>query len=121
MTQEIKSILSQLKADVIATEALIRVRLPPPLVLFLNLNTSSSPTQETKIGVTVNKLRQNASSEVADLAKEIVRKWKADVGPASNRPVGASKVDKTGSASPHRAFPIQFSVDHQANHHAFIL
>lgn len=77
-----------------ATEELIRVRraLPSPLRHRL----THLGAQETKIGVAVNKLRQNPSKEVADLAKEIVRKWKADVGPAASRP---SKSD-TSSESP---------------------
>ncbi|KAI5481728.1 threonyl/alanyl tRNA synthetase, class II-like putative editing domain containing protein [Pseudohyphozyma bogoriensis] len=62
-TEEVKSILLKLKKEVVATEELIR---------------------ETKIGVAVNKLRQNPDKAVADLAKEIVRKWKADVGPAAS-------------------------------------
>ena len=41
--------------------------------------------QETKIGVTVNKLRNNDAKEVADLAKELVRKWKADVGRSGSK------------------------------------
>lgn len=40
--------------------------------------------QETKIGITVNKLRSNDSKEIGDLAKELVKKWKGDVGQTSN-------------------------------------
>ncbi|CAD6566954.1 MAG: RNA polymerase II elongation factor [Cyphobasidiales sp. Tagirdzhanova-0007] len=58
-TEEIKNLLLQLKADVKATEELLR---------------------ETKIGLSVGKLRQNDNSEVASLAKELVKKWKEDVG-----------------------------------------
>ncbi|SCZ91453.1 BZ3500_MvSof-1268-A1-R1_Chr1-2g01419 [Microbotryum saponariae] len=61
--QEIASILQQLKKQVIATEDLIR---------------------ETKIGVTVNKLKSNPNKAVADLAREIVKKWKNDVGVAAS-------------------------------------
>ncbi|SGY38083.1 BQ5605_C003g01955 [Microbotryum silenes-dioicae] len=60
---EIASILQQLKKQVIATEELIR---------------------ETKIGVTVNKLKSNPNKAVADLAREIVKKWKNDVGVAAS-------------------------------------
>jgi transcription elongation factor S-II len=35
--------------------------------------------QETKAGLAVGKLRSHASKEVADLAKEIVKKWKSAV------------------------------------------
>ncbi|GAA5846879.1 hypothetical protein JCM9279_004479 [Rhodotorula babjevae] len=62
--QEAVSILKQLKAEVIATDELLR---------------------ETKIGITVNKLRNNDVKEVADLAKELVRKWKGDVGQSGSK------------------------------------
>ncbi|SCV68014.1 BQ2448_135 [Microbotryum intermedium] len=68
--QEITSILQQLKKQVIATEELIR---------------------ETKIGVTVNKLKSNPNKQVADLAREIVKKWKNDVGVAGSTTAGGSK------------------------------
>lgn len=86
LLQEVTSILLKLKTEVVATEELIRVRglrcahdqdLAEVMV-------HPKSTQETKIGVTVNKLRQNADKAVSDLAKEIVRKWKADVGPAAS-------------------------------------
>lgn len=35
--------------------------------------------------MTVNKLRNNDAKEVADLAKELVRKWKADVGQSGSK------------------------------------
>ncbi|KDE03785.1 transcription elongation factor S-II, variant [Microbotryum lychnidis-dioicae p1A1 Lamole] len=80
--QEIASILQQLKKQVIATEELIR---------------------ETKIGVTVNKLKSNPNKAVADLAREIVKKWKNDVGVAasSSSTGGAakSKPPVSGAAS----------------------
>ncbi|ORY90236.1 transcription factor S-II, central domain-domain-containing protein [Leucosporidium creatinivorum] len=80
--EELVAILHQLKKDVIATEDLIR---------------------ETKIGVTVNKLRQNPSKEVADLAKEIVRKWKTDVGPAAAKPSKKESQNSSAVASPSPA------------------
>lgn len=49
-------------------------------VSWSQVNACACYLQETKIGITVNKLRQNANKEIADLAKEIVRKWKNDVG-----------------------------------------
>ncbi|TNY23784.1 transcription elongation factor [Rhodotorula diobovata] len=58
------SILKRLKAQVVATDELLR---------------------ETKIGITVNKLRNNDVKEVADLAKELVRKWKGDVGQSGSK------------------------------------
>lgn len=43
-------------------------------------------TQETKIGITVNKLRSSSEKAVSELVKEIVKKWKADVGqPATKK------------------------------------
>ncbi|GAA5884584.1 hypothetical protein JCM16303_000040 [Sporobolomyces ruberrimus] len=58
-SDEIVDILKRLKSEVVATDDLLR---------------------ETKIGITVNKLRSNESKEIGDLAKELVRKWKSDVG-----------------------------------------
>lgn len=37
------------------------------------------PVQESKVGLAVGKLRSNSSPAVAELAKEIVKKWKTDV------------------------------------------
>ncbi|KAM0752417.1 transcription elongation factor [Meredithblackwellia eburnea MCA 4105] len=73
-TEEIKGILGKLKSEVVVTEDLIR---------------------ETKIGIAVNKLRQNPTKEVADLAKELVKKWKADVG----TPSSSAGSNKKSSAS----------------------
>ncbi|KAK4052929.1 transcription elongation factor TFIIS [Microbotryomycetes sp. JL221] len=83
-TQEIVQVLNQLKKDVVVSEELIR---------------------ETKIGVTVGKLRQNSNKEVVDLAKEIVRKWKADVGqPASKKAATADNSQNSSNvASPSPA------------------
>ncbi|KWU46834.1 transcription elongation factor, partial [Rhodotorula sp. JG-1b] len=81
-------ILKQLKADVVATDELLR---------------------ETKIGVTVNKLRNNDAKEVADLAKELVRKWKADVGRSGSKKTEsafAAPVDKPSTTSSSTAAPI---------------
>ncbi|GAA5909313.1 hypothetical protein JCM6882_000948 [Rhodosporidiobolus microsporus] len=72
-TEEAVRILQQLKKEVVATEELLR---------------------ETKIGVTINKLKSNAAKEVADLSKELVRKWKQDVGQT-----GTKKQTAAGSAS----------------------
>ncbi|PRQ77179.1 Transcription factor S-II (TFIIS), central domain-domain containing protein [Rhodotorula toruloides] len=71
LSQDAVIILKRLKEEVVATDELLR---------------------ETKIGVTVNKLRNNTAKEVADLAKELVRKWKADVGKTGTK--------KTASPSP---------------------
>ena len=38
-----------------------------------------SGLQESKAGLAVGKLRSHESKEVADLAKEIVKKWKTEV------------------------------------------
>lgn len=80
--QEAVEILKQLKADVVATDELLR---------------------ETKIGVTVNKLRNNESKEVADLAKELVRKWKADVGQSGSKKTAAAASSTATSSAPSPA------------------
>ncbi|EJD06163.1 transcription elongation factor [Fomitiporia mediterranea MF3/22] len=57
--KETIDILHLLKKDVVASESLLR---------------------ESRIGLAVGKLRSNVSKEVADLAKELVKKWKNEVG-----------------------------------------
>jgi len=56
--QVVVGILTQLKKGVKATEELLR---------------------ETRAGVAVGKLRTHAAKDVSDLAKELVKKWKAEV------------------------------------------
>ncbi|GAA5866329.1 hypothetical protein JCM3774_006617 [Rhodotorula dairenensis] len=75
---EAVELLKQLKADVVATDELLR---------------------ETKIGVTVNKLRNNEAKEVADLAKELVRKWKADVGQSGSKKTAAAAAASSSTAT----------------------
>ncbi|BGP44300.1 transcription elongation factor TFIIS [Rhodotorula kratochvilovae] len=78
--QEAIAILKRLKQEVVATEDLLR---------------------ETRIGVAINKLRNNETKEVADLAKELVRKWKNDVGqPGSKKTTTAPAASASTSAAP---------------------
>jgi len=72
--EQIKQILRRMKTEIHASEDLLR---------------------ETKVGLSVGKLRQNGSKEVAEMAKEIVRKWKNNVAPTSS----GVKNDARGSAS----------------------
>ncbi|GAA5878915.1 hypothetical protein JCM1840_000838 [Sporobolomyces johnsonii] len=76
---EVVEVLKRLKQEVVATEKLLR---------------------ETKIGVTVNKLRNNQSKEVADLAKELVQKWKSDVGKTGSKKVASASASTAASPSP---------------------
>ncbi|KPV77966.1 uncharacterized protein RHOBADRAFT_50489 [Rhodotorula graminis WP1] len=76
--EEAVSILKQLKAEVVATDELLR---------------------ETKIGVTVNKLRNNDVKEVADLAKELVRKWKGDVGQSGSKKTTTAAAGSTSTST----------------------
>ena len=67
--------------------------------------------QSTKLGIVVGRLRTHEDKNVADLAKDTVRKWKNDVG-GSKKPDGAAPstsssatttaatVGKAGSAPP---------------------
>ena len=77
------------------------------LIKLLNdLNDGIKPTEDllrqTKIGVTVNKLRQHADPTVASLATKMVSKWRDEVknsktgGPARPKPAAASN----GTSSP---------------------
>ncbi|GAA6041575.1 hypothetical protein JCM8097_004273 [Rhodosporidiobolus ruineniae] len=77
------AVLKQLKTEVVATEELLR---------------------ETKIGVTINKLKSNPSKEVADLSKELVRKWKSDVGQTgTKKQTTAASGSNSAAASPSPA------------------
>jgi transcription elongation factor S-II len=55
--------------------------------------------QETKVGMSVNKLRANTDKNVAELAKEIVTKWKNDVHLAKNKASARAAADKPRSAA----------------------
>lgn len=75
------------------------------LKLLNDLNEGIKPTEDllrqTKIGVTVNKLRQHADPTVASLATRMVQKWRDEVknskgGAARPKPAGASN----GTSSP---------------------
>jgi transcription elongation factor S-II len=65
--------LTELRTGVVASEGLLR---------------------STKIGVTVNKLRQHSNSQIKSAAAELVNKWKLDVkratGSGANTPRGAT-------------------------------
>ncbi|KAF8590395.1 transcription elongation factor [Ramaria rubella] len=84
--KDIQDVLTWLKRNVIATESLLR---------------------ETKAGLAVGKLRTHASKEVADLAKELVKKWKSEVdkakagaaAPAGTKPTGTVQVQGLRRAS----------------------
>ena len=54
---------------------------------------SPGHAQVTKIGITVNSLRKNENKSVSELAKEIIKKWKSDVGAA--KPAKASAESAT--------------------------
>ncbi|KAJ6257804.1 hypothetical protein Dda_7593 [Drechslerella dactyloides] len=71
----ITDILGRLKSDVVATEQILR---------------------ETKIGMTVNKLRGHSDKAVSELAKDIVNKWKRDV---SAKPKSGSSGDGKGGVA----------------------
>ncbi|KAG6852396.1 hypothetical protein C0991_012400, partial [Blastosporella zonata] len=81
--RDIVALLTRLKTEYEVTEAILR---------------------ESKAGLAVGKLRQHASKDVADTAKEIVKKWKTQVEKAksANGKVQASnsKDRKSSVASP---------------------
>ncbi|GAA5923571.1 transcription elongation factor DST1 [Sporobolomyces koalae] len=84
-TEDAIHVLRQLKAEVVATDDLLR---------------------ETKIGITVNKLRSNESKEIGDLAKELIKKWKADVGQTgSSKKTSASTAPSPSAASSTQTTP----------------
>jgi len=75
---QIVDLLKSLKKGVVATEKLLR---------------------ETRVGMSVNKLRMYNDKTVSDLAKEIVAKWKQDVHQKS-RPQGRPQDKSRSTASP---------------------
>jgi transcription elongation factor S-II len=79
-TSSLLSLLSELRTGVVANETLLR---------------------STKIGVTVNKLKQHKDATVARTASELVSKWRTDVS-KSRTGSGAStpKPGNTGSPVP---------------------
>jgi len=95
---EVVGVLKTLKQEAKITEAVLR---------------------ESKAGLAVGKLRSHASKDVADLAKEIVKKWKTEVekekqakggdskSPANGKPVPPSRKASTASttASTARSAP----------------
>lgn len=85
-TEETKTILQQLRTDVKATEELLKT---------------------TKIGLAVGKLRSNDNKEISSLAKELVKKWRDDIGARSGAtaPAAAKGVDKSASPATVPAKP----------------
>lgn len=73
---DVISLLNKLKSDYQITETILR---------------------ESKAGLAVGKLRQHASKDVSDLAKEVVKKWKTQVEKAKLA-TGGSKVPTPSSA-----------------------
>ncbi|KAI0738143.1 transcription elongation factor [Daedaleopsis nitida] len=86
--EEIVTILNTLKQHAKITEAVLR---------------------ESKAGLAVGKLRSHVSKQVADLAKEIVKKWKTEVerekaagggGKAAKPPVAKKATSSSAAATP---------------------
>jgi len=105
---QIVDLLKSLKKGVVATEKLLRVS--PPSGIHINCLENSrcsmcaclsngSLSQETRVGMSVNKLRMYNDKTVSDLAKEIVAKWKQDVHQKS-RPQGRPQDKSRSTASP---------------------
>lgn len=81
--------------------------------LLTDLNTGLKPTEDllrqTRIGVTINKLRTHSDPSVAGLANQMVSKWREEVskqkkgGPRPKAPAAngsASPAPPSGTASP---------------------
>lgn len=86
---------------------------PPETLITLlgplkNWTATEKLLRQTKLGVYVNKLRQNQDKQLASLAAQLVNKWKSDVkktggsSAATGSPAPTSKAGATtnGSASP---------------------
>lgn len=81
----------------------------PPATILQMLNSLKGWTatekllRSSKIGVSVNKLRQNPNSEVAEQAAALVTKWRSDVKklpPGSAAASPATKSTNSGTSSP---------------------
>jgi len=78
---------------------------PADVVALLNklkndYEVSEAILRESKVGLAVGKLRQHASKQVSDLAKEVVKKWKTQVEKAKKvQPNGNAKDVKDRKAS----------------------
>ncbi|KAF9449213.1 transcription elongation factor [Macrolepiota fuliginosa MF-IS2] len=76
-------------------------------ILKTQQNVTEAILRETKAGLAVGKLRSHASKEVADLAKEIVKKWKTAVekakhgssGGTTPKPTNGKPFDRKSSTS----------------------
>ena len=75
LSQDIVSILGQLKSDIKVTEALLRVSDAAPSSQWtLGRMLMLVDAQETRLGATVGKLRKHESQAVVSLAHELVKK-----------------------------------------------
>lgn len=93
--------LKTLKQEAKITEAILRVSDPPYTVICRKgLILTRLFRKESKAGLAVGKLRSHASKEVADLAKEIVKKWKTEVDKEKQAKGGDAK--PTTKATPMR-------------------
>ena len=72
-TDEIKRHLLRLRQELVASEELLRVR-SRSFCCTATWMLKKRGVQDTKIGLSVGKLRQYSSKEVADIAKDIVKK-----------------------------------------------
>ncbi|TFK67303.1 transcription elongation factor [Pluteus cervinus] len=82
---------------------------PPDIIAILNtlktdFQVNEAILRESKAGLAVGKLRTHATKEVADLAKEVVKKWKSAVEKAKSTQGGVvSKVAEKIKAAPQKS------------------
>lgn len=98
-----------MKKDFVVNETILRVGVSrrffsPQEISFLfwipRVLTHELVLQESKAGLAVGKLRQHESKEVADLAKEVVKKWKNEVEKAKAQAGGSAAGQKAGASTP---------------------
>jgi transcription elongation factor S-II len=77
LSQDIIDVLAVLKKEAKITEASLRVS--RYLYKCSCAADGRASRQESKIGLAVGKLRSHANREISSLAKEVVKKWKAEV------------------------------------------
>jgi transcription elongation factor S-II len=106
MSAELKKLVKQLQSTSTDEETIVILK-----SLKTDYQINEAILRESKAGLAVGKLRAHASKDVADLAKEIVKKWKTEVekakgGSSSNKPGANGKTQsRKASITPTPATP----------------
>jgi transcription elongation factor S-II len=102
---ELKKLVKQLQSTSTDEEIIVILK-----TLKTDYQINEAILRESKAGLAVGKLRSHASKGVADLAKEIVKKWKTEVekaktGPSNKTGVNGKAQSRKPSMTPTPATP----------------